>query len=36
MDAVLYQDGLDLRLKLPGPTQHPHGVAVGIERSAFP
>lgn len=36
MDAVLYEDGLDLGLELSSPTQNPHTVAVGIERRAFP
>lgn len=36
MDAVLYEDGLDLCLKLSSPTKHPHTVTVGIERRAFP
>lgn len=36
MDGVLDEDGLDLRLQLPGPTQHPHAVAIGVERRAFP
>lgn len=36
VDAVLDEDGLDLRLQLPGPAQHSHGVAVGVERRAFP
>lgn len=36
VDAVLDEDGLDLRLHLSGPTQHPHAVAVRVERRAFP
>lgn len=36
VDAVLDEDGLDLRLQLSSPTQHPHAVAVWVERRAFP
>lgn len=36
MNGVLNEDGLDLRLQLTGPTQHPHTVAIGVERRAFP
>lgn len=36
MDAVLYEDGLDLSLKLSSTTQNPYTMAVGIEGRAFP
>lgn len=36
MDAVLYEDGLDLCLKFSSPTQNPDTVAIRVERCAFP
>ena len=36
MDAVFYQDGLDLGLKLSSWTQNPDAVTVGIEGRALP
>jgi len=36
MDAVLYEDGLDLGLQLAGLAQHPHAVPVGVEGRALP
>lgn len=36
MDAVFYEDGLNLCFKLSSSTQDPHTVAVGIERRVFP